>query len=389
MPADEIADLEDSGAPQWLNESTLVALIGDGGRSRLIRLGIENPPERVFEAQDSLETLANLDVGGGTLAFVTSRSTEGADIDAIDVSELDAVEDDPRTRLTALNDDLIGEYPMAECARITFESSESSETEGSSGAESTKIEGIVYYPPEFDPEDPDPQGLILDIHGGPMSYDAPSFRFQDTYFTSRGYIVLKVNCRGSTSYGRAFCEVLKGNWGTVDIDDLHAGVDELIERGWADPDRLFPTGFSQGGVNTAYLLTRDDRWAAAAAEHGIYDLRSGFGTDDSQNWYEADFGLPWENPEKYEAHSSITDVGEIETPLLVTAGGEDWRCPPSQSEQLYVSVRKQGIDAKLVIYPDEHHNIGDPDRAIHHLETLDEWFATYDPACSGTKETEE
>lgn len=212
-----------------------------------------------------------------------------------------------------------------------------------------------------------------------MSYDEPEFRFQDWFFTSRGYIVLKVNYRGSTSYGRTFCEQLKGAWGTADIDDLQAGVDEMIERGLADADRLFPTGFSQGGVNTGYLVTRDDRWAAAAAEHGVYDYRSCFGTDDSQNWWENDFGLPWEQPEKYEEHSSITDVGNVETPLLITAGEEDWRCPPTQAEQLYVSVRKQGVEAKLVIYQGEHHNVGDPDRIEHRLTELSEWFRKYDP----------
>ncbi|PSP20226.1 S9 family peptidase, partial [Halobacteriales archaeon QH_10_67_13] len=119
---------------------------------------------------------------------------------------------------------------------------------------------------------------------------------------------------------------------------------------------------------------RSDAFAAAAAEHGIYDFRSTFGTDDNHLWHEWEFGLPWEEPERYERISSITDVGEIETPLLLTAGENDWRCPPTQAEQLYVSVRKQGVDAKLVIYQDEHHNVGDPDRAIHRLETLTEWF---------------
>jgi dipeptidyl aminopeptidase/acylaminoacyl peptidase len=222
-----------------------------------------------------------------------------------------------------------------------------------------------------------------------MSYDEPSFGFQDAYFTSRGYVVLKVNYRGSTSYGRDFCEALKGKWGTKDVADLQAGVDELIERGWADPDRLFPTGFSQGGVNTAYLVTRDDRWAAAAAEHGIYDYRAGFSSDDSPVWWESDYGLPWENPEAYEEHSSIGDVGNVETPLLVTAGEQDWRCPPSQAEQLYVSVRKQGVDAKLVVYQDEHHNVCDPDRAIHRLEELDGWFARYDPGRESEEDADE
>jgi dipeptidyl aminopeptidase/acylaminoacyl peptidase len=93
-----------------------------------------------------------------------------------------------------------------------------------------------------------------------------------------------------------------------------------------------------------------------------------------------DFGLPWEVPEQFEASSSITDVDGLDTPLLVTAGGQDWRCPPTQSEQLYLAAKKQGVDAKLVVYPDEHHNIGDPDRAVHRLEQLEEWYETHDPA---------
>lgn len=361
------------GRPRWLDDDALVALIGDEGRSRICQLhaGNESSPERVFERQGEYETLGNLDVGGDTVAFVTSRPAEGADVYAMAADDLDAGEDDPdpRIRLTALNDDLVEAHPMPGCRRVSFESDDG-----------TEVEAIVLYPEDFDPGDPDPRPLLLTIHGGPMSYDEPAFRFQDAFFASRGYVICKVNYRGSTSYGREFCEVLRGAWGTVDVEDLQAGVDELIERGWADPDRLFPTGFSQGGVNTAYLVTRDDRWAAAAAEHGVYDLRSDFGTADAQNWYEADYGLPWENLETYDAHSSITDVGNVETPLLVTAGEEDWRCPPSQSEQLYVSVRKQGVPAKFVLYQDEHHNVGDPDRAIHRLEELAGWFERFDPA---------
>ncbi|SDJ75591.1 Dipeptidyl aminopeptidase/acylaminoacyl peptidase [Halovenus aranensis] len=354
-------------APQWVDEETLVTLIGDEGQTRFLRCDREGGPERVYERQDSLETVGTMDLGGGTLVFQVSVPTAGADLFALGVDELTAG-DAERTRLTGVNDEFLDDHQVPDCRRLRFE-----------GARGDEVEGLLYYPDDFDPEDPDERGLILNIHGGPMTYDAPGFRFQNAYFTSRGYLVFRVNYHGSTSYGRAFCESLNGEWGIHEVTDLLAGVDELLDRGWADPDRLFPTGFSQGGVNTGYLVTQDDRWAAAAAEHGIYDLRSSFGTDDSQNWLEADFGLPWENPEAYDEASAITEVENVETPLLVTAGENDHRCPPSQSEQLYVSVRKQGIDAKLVIYPDEHHNVGDPDRAIHRLETLDSWFASYDP----------
>jgi dipeptidyl aminopeptidase/acylaminoacyl peptidase len=355
--------------PQWVSETELVAPIADEGWTRLARFGVEDGPERTFTAQERSESVGVVDHAGGTLAAEFS-TPGGSDLYTVETAALDTGPDgeDPRTRLTALNAAFHETHPTPETHRLRF-----------TGARDDEVEALAVTPPEFDPAAPDRRGLVLDIHGGPMAYDAPGFRFQDHYFTSRGYIVLKVNYHGSTSYGRRFCESLRGIWGTIEVADLLAGVDEVVDRGWADPDRLFPTGFSQGGVNTGYLVTADDRWAAAAAEHGIYDLRSSFGTDDSHNWLEADFGLPWDNPEAYDAASSITDVGNVETPLLLTAGENDHRCPPTQSEQLYVSVRKQGVDAKLVIYPGEHHNVGDPDRAIHRLEVLDDWFGTYDP----------
>jgi len=358
------------GAPTWLDEGTLLALVGDEGWRRPVRLHVDGAPERAFDKLGRDEILAAADADGGTVAVVRSHPTTGEDVYAMDAAGLDASprDDDPLVRLSAVNGDLVADHAMPETTRLTFESDDGQ-----------MVEAIVYHPAEFDPADPEPLPTVLDIHGGPMSYDAPRFGFQEAVFTSRGYLVVQVNYRGSTSYGRAFCEVLKGDWNDREVADLRAGVDAVIERGWADPDRLFATGFSQGGVNTAYLLADTDRFAAAAAEHGVYDMRSSFGTDDSHNWFEADFGLPWEAPEAYDRASSITDVGEIDTPLLVTAGGEDWRCPPTQSEQLYVSLRKQDVPAKLVVYPDEHHDIGDPDRAVHRLEELTGWFERFDP----------
>jgi dipeptidyl aminopeptidase/acylaminoacyl peptidase len=216
-----------------------------------------------------------------------------------------------------------------------------------------------------------------------MSYDEPEFDTATAAFVSRGYLVLQVNYRGSTSYGRAFCETLRGAWNTVEVEDLLSGVEAAVERGWADPDRLFVTGFSQGGINTAYLLVESDRFAAGAAEHGIYDARAAFGTDDSHRWWELDFGLPWENPDAYDAISTVTDADSIDTPLLLTAGENDWRCPPTQAEQLHVSLRKRGVDSRLVVYPEENHNVGQPEREIHRLDALLSWFERHDPATDG------
>jgi dipeptidyl aminopeptidase/acylaminoacyl peptidase len=356
------------GTPAWDGDD-LLAPIADEGLTRLARFRSGADPERTSDAQGRHRTIEGFDLRGGTAVVVLSDPEEGKDLYALDA---DALGDDRReeatpTRLTAVNDDLVADNHTPEVRRVTFES------------EGNEIEAIAYLPAGFDPENPDPRPLVTSIHGGPVSYDAPTFSFEHAHLTGEGYLVLRVNYRGSSSYGREFSEQIRGDWGPRETADVLAGVEELVEREWADPDRLFATGFSYGGITTGYLVAETDRFAAGAAEHGVYDFRAAFGTDDCQVWWENDFGLPWENPEGYDAASSIGDVGEMDTPLLVTTGGEDWRCPPSQSEQLYVSLKKRGVPARLVVYPEEHHDIGDPDRAIHRLNEITDWFERHDP----------
>ncbi|NHN61247.1 MULTISPECIES: S9 family peptidase [Halorussus] len=345
----------------------LLAAIADEGLTRLARFSEGNEPERTFGAQGRDRTVEGFDARAGASVAVLSDPEAGADLFAVGVDGLDAATEP--TRLTALNEDLVADHHTPEARRFTFES------------EGDEIEAIAYFPDDVDPDDAasDSRPLVASVHGGPISYDAPTFSFDFSYWTGQGYVVVRTNYRGSSSYGREFSEQIRGEWGPRETADVLGAVDAAVERGWADPDRCFATGFSYGGITTGYLVAASDRFAAAAAEHGVYDFRSAFGTDDSHLWWENDFGLPWENPKGYDAASSITDVGAVDTPLLVTAGGEDWRCPPSQSEQLYVSVKKQGVPARLVVYPDEHHAIGDPDRATHRLRELTEWFERHDP----------
>ena len=369
------------GEPVWV-DGAIYTRIADESRTRLVRVETDGTAERVFEAQGRDRAMAGFDVAddGSTAVAVLSDPTEGTDLYAVDVADLDAgtdgrrasddagAEPDSVRRLTAVNESLVDEFAMPEARRVEWES------------DGWTLDGVLYHDPEVDPEAGD-HPLVVAIHGGPMSYDEPVFSFDHAALTSRGYLVFRPNYRGGTSRGREFTAELTGKWGTAEVDDIAAGVESLADRGWVDPDRVFGHGFSYGGIAQGFLVTREpDLFTAAAPEHGIYDLRSAFGTDDTHVWLEAEFGLPWESPEAYDSSTAILDAGNIETPLLVMAGGEDWRCPPSQSEQLYVAARKQGIDAELVVYPDEHHNIGDPDRAIHRLETILDWYETHDPA---------
>ncbi len=353
------------GTIRWAGEDELLVNVADEAQTKLYRVDADGGATETFGAQGEHRGVPAFDLRAGTLALLLTHPSEGLDLYAMAAADLD--DGDP-TRLTDRNAELRAEHPMPEARWVEFES------------DGHTIEGVLYAPPDADLEADDPYPLVLSIHGGPVSYDEPEFKFEYAAWVSRGYLVFCPNYRGGSSYGEAFMDTLVGRWGTVEVEDIVAGVESLVGRGWVDPDRVFGRGFSYGGIAQGFLVTQTDLLTAAAPEHGIYDLRSDFGTGDSHNWMEEDFGLPWEEPEAFDEHSSITDVGELDTPLLVTAGGQDWRCPPTQSEQLYHAARKQGVEAKLVVYPDEHHNIGDPDRAVHRLEALEGWYEAHDPA---------
>ena len=368
--------IEGGAALQWQDEETILTRIADAGSSRLARFDVdESLPERLANWQDGYETIDAFDVTGDTVAVLLTHPQKGADIyvlggeapRGLTSSSID------RTRLTRTNDELLDRYEPPQCERVHYKN-----------GNGDTVEAIAALPPGYDTDDPTPSPLIVHIHGGPIWHASPRFSFEDMFWTHRGYVVLHPNYRGSTSYGRAFSEAIAGDWGPREVEDVVAGVDELVDRGWTDPNRVFATGFSYGGITTAWLLAWTDRFTAGAAEHGVYDFASAFGTDDSHKWAEVDYGLPWENPAAYDRMSSLSDVDAIDAPLLITAGGEDHRCPPSQAEQLYVSLKKRGIPSRLVLYPTENHcrlsGIDDPTIPIHRLGQLESWFDRFDPA---------
>ena len=360
---------------RWEDGETIVALITDGGTTRLARFHADgSEPERCFDWQGPTRTVDQFDLRAQTATLLLTHPQDGADLYALDVADLDTDEAaaDPTTRLTRVNDEFVERHDLPRNERVWFRNESGDD-----------VEAIVALPADFDEERPEAHPLVVQIHGGPIWYDSPRFSFEDTFWTNSGYVVLHPNYRGSSSYGREFSEVIAGDWGPREVEDVVAGVDELVARGWADPERVFVTGFSYGGITTAWLLAWTDAFAAGAAEHGVYDFTSAFGTDDAQKWAEVDYGLPWENPEVYEGMSSLTDVADVEAPLLLTAGGDDWRCPPTQAEQLYVSLKKRGVPTRLVVYPGENHRrlggIDEPSIPIHRLGQIEEWFATHDP----------
>ena len=243
-----------------------------------------------------------------------------------------------------------------------------------------EIQGWLALPPGQDPESSEPLPLILEIHGGPFANYGPRFSAEVQLFAAAGYAVLYMNPRGSTSYGSEFANLIDRNYPSQDYDDLMSGVDALVERGIADPDNLFVTGGSGGGVLTAWIVGKTDRFRAAVSAKPVINWTS-FALMTDMYFYVQDYwfdALPWDDPEAYAKRSPLSLVGNVTTPTMLLTGEEDYRTPMAESEQYYQALVLRGIDTALVRIPGASHGItARPSRLIAKTAHILAWFERY------------
>lgn len=225
--------------------------------------------------------------------------------------------------------------------------------------------------------------MILEIHGGPFAMYAPTFAAEIQRYAAEGYVTVWANPRGSTGYGEAFAQEIDQAYPGPDHEDLMSVVDEVVARGWVDPERLFITGGSGGGVLSAYATGMTDRFAGAAVIKPVINwftmaLAADIGVVVTRHWVRDD---PWENPQKYFDLSPIRVVGNVTTPTLVMVGEEDWRTPTWEAEQWYTALKMRGIPSAYVRIPGASHSIASrPSRLVSKTDTIMAWFEKYDPA---------
>ncbi|MEM9234477.1 MAG: prolyl oligopeptidase family serine peptidase, partial [Pseudomonadota bacterium] len=230
------------------------------------------------------------------------------------------------------------------------------------------------------------------IHGGPFAMYGPYFAAEIQRFAAEGYVTAYVNPRGSTGYGEDFAQEIDLAYPGEDYDDLISFVDELIERDYVDPDRLFVTGGSGGGVLTSWIVGKTDRFAAAATIKPVINWETMALVGDIapyvvRHWIRA---YPWEEPEKYRKLSPISLVGNVTTPTLVMVGEEDWRTPTWEAEQFYTALKLQNVDTALIRIPGASHSIASrPSRLIGKVDNIMGWFAKYDPGKAGEEDPQE
>jgi dipeptidyl aminopeptidase/acylaminoacyl peptidase len=241
------------------------------------------------------------------------------------------------------------------------------------------IDAWMITPPDFDPAKRYP--LILEIHGGPQAAYGPSFSTDDQLYAAAGYIVLYSNPRGSTSYGQEFIDGIEKDYPGHDYDDLMSAVDAAIATGHVDPDNLFVTGGSGGGVLTAWIVGKNNRFRAAAAQKPVIELASFALTTDfaaafTPYWRKE---RPWEDPQGYWKYSPLSLVGNVRTPTLVVVGSEDYRTPVSQAEQYYMALQMRGVPTALVKVPGASHGgiASRPSQAAAKASAILAWFDRY------------
>ena len=222
--------------------------------------------------------------------------------------------------------------------------------------------------------------LILEIHGGPAAAYGPAFSTDYQLYGSAGYAVLYTNPRGSTSYGQDFTAQIERAYPGKDHDDLMAAVDAAVASGIADPDNLFITGGSGGGVLTAWAIGKTDRFRAAAVQKPVINMASQVLTADGPTYFAPYwFGkMPWEDPQAYWARSPLSLVGNVKTPTLVVVGGEDYRTPVSESEQYYTALQLRRVPTALVKVPGVGHGFtARPSQSAAKASAIVAWFDKY------------
>jgi acylaminoacyl-peptidase len=298
----------------------------------------------------------------GTLAFTLARPDHPAEVAVQTSTGKEA------RRLTRLNDDLLGHKTLGSVEEITYKSA----------SDNRKVQGWIVKPPHFDPKKK--YSLILEIHGGPYANYGTRFSAEMQLYAAAGYVVLYTNPRGSTGYGEEFAQLINGNYPGKDYDDLMAGVDAVVARGYIDTDNLFVTGGSGGGILTAWIVGKTNRFRAAVAAKPVINWYSIALTSDisvfvTRNWFP---GPPWEHVEEYLKHSPISLVGNVTTPTMLMTGEEDFRTPMSEAEQFYQALKLRKVDTALVRVPGASHDIGArPSQTIAKTAVILKWFETH------------
>ena len=383
----------------WI-DSRMYVMNSDGTGMRVLTQSLDRSPQGLTWASDGSGVYFTVqDQGAQNLYFVSLRGdirpvTSGAHMLAVsevsalgnvvgvltaphkpgDVVTFNVKRPSEIRQLTDVNADVLAGKKLGAVEELWY-----------AGADGWKIQGWVIKPPDFDASKKYP--LMLTIHGGPHSMYNVGFNFSMQEHAANGYLVLYTNPRGSTGYGSAFGNAIKRAYPGKDYDDLMAGVDFVIAKGYVDTQNMFVFGCSGGGVLTSWVVGKTDRFAAASANCPVTNWLSFVGTTDGSSWYRNFDKMPWEDPSEHLRRSPLMLVGNVKTPTMLMTGVNDLRTPISQTEEYYEALKVRKVPTAMIRFNDEWH--GTSSKPSNFLRTqlyLREWFQKW--ARKGTTATE-
>jgi dipeptidyl aminopeptidase/acylaminoacyl peptidase len=355
------------GEPEWAADGkSLYVDYVDKGVTKLARVGLDGKIETVVSglgggSLDRPYSGGEFSVGRNGLVAITESAGDHP-------AELAVVRGGKIASLTRLNEGLFAGKRLGQVQHLAVTSSH----------DGKPIDAWVVTPPNYDPAKKYP--LILEIHGGPFQSYGPYFSTDNQLYAQAGYVVVYSNPRGSTSYGEAFANEIDRNYPSHDYDDLMSVVDTAIAKGFADPNRLYVTGGSGGGALTAWIVGKTDRFKAAATQKPVINWTSHVLTADAypfftQYWFAK---MPWEDPQGYWARSPLSLVGNVKTPTMVVVGEQDFRTPPSESEQYFQALQLRGVPTALIRIPDAGHGFtARPSQSAARAQAIVAWFERY------------
>lgn len=273
------------------------------------------------------------------------------------------------TCLTQFNRSWLDNIDLGEVREVWFK-----------GPDNNDLQGWILTPPGFDPSKKYPS--IMEIHGGPLTQYGKYFMHEFYYLAAGGYVVYFSNPRGGRGYGEAHAGAIWGDWGKNDYADLMAWADVLAKEPYIDTNRMGVTGGSYGGYMTIWIVGHTNRFKAAVTQRCVSNFVSMWGSSDF-NWHfqkELNDKPPFEALQYYWDHSPIAYIGNCKTPMKVIHNENDHRCPIEQGEQVFVALKRLGIDTEFVRFPDEFHGLsrnGRTDRRIARLNHIRGWFDKY------------
>ncbi len=356
------------GNPVWSADGRSIHIAYDEhGSVRVARVELDGTIRTVAESlTDSREPDRPYSGGSFSVARDGSIAYTGGDSDHL--SDVWITRGGKARRLTHLNEALFAGKTLAKTEHLAV-----------TAFDGLPIDAWLVKPPGFDASKKYP--LILEIHGGPFASYGPSFSTDNQLYAAAGHVVVYANPRGSTGYGEEFANRIDKAYPGRDYDDLMSVVDAAIAKGFIDTDNLFVTGGSGGGVLTAWIVGKTDRFRAAATQKPVINWSSFVLTADmtpyfSRYWFGK---FPWEDAAGYWARSPLSLVGNVKTPTLVVVGSEDYRTPDSEAEQYYTALQLRGVPTAYIKVPGANHGglTDRPSQSAAKASAILAWFERY------------